>query len=492
MRLAQTAGLLIAGEVVGFALPSLARDWMWVAFFTIVVGLVVYGWWGWRIGRVAVFALGIVLALRTDANLRWVLDGNSGLWGPRTPLRIEVEGTVNTWQRVKKGGWSVDFLSHVGPVPLKVIIPFTRLEGIPRQGEVWEVDGWISRHQDKTNRFGRRTLWVPETKRACRVAERDARSTRAQWDAICTELARRVGMGLEWNEELAGLNRAILLGRRNDLSRARKRIFVDAGTIHVFAISGLHVMVVAWMLNAVLVKFGVSAQVRGLVCVPLVWAYVVLTGARPSAVRAALMSTLCLAAPVFGRRPDSLSAWSATVLAVYAWSPERIYDLGCALSFTVMFGIVLWCHWARHFRPWFREGGRLCTLAGGFGVSFAAWVAGVPLAAHAFGRFTPGGLLANLVVIWCAGWMVKFGAGGLAASFVCLPLAVWLNNVAAGFTWTMGYISECVAALPFSSFEVESWSLAGCACWYVGWVAVLLLAGRVLPRRERIARRWWK
>jgi len=490
-RLAAAALLLVGGEAAGFALPCLSGLWMVVGFVCLVVCLAAYGWGVRRVGCLALVALGFVLSLRTEADLRRILDANAGLHGARERLVLPVEGEVVCRPRAKKGGWRVEFASHAGPMPLQVVWSVRRRADVPKPGETWAADGWISRKEDRENRYARRTLWVGDPARAARCAETRTDALRAGWETLGTELARRAGIGLGWCAELAGLNRAILLGRRSGLSKARRRIFADAGTIHVFAISGLHVMVVALMITVVLKRFDVPAAVRGLVCIPLVWAYVVLTGARPSAVRAALMATLWLVAPALGRRPDSLAAWSATALVVYALSPERVFDLGCALSFTVMFGIVLWVDWSRHFRPWFEEGSRLRRLAGNFGVSLAAWVAGVPLAAHAFGRFTPGGLLANLAVLWCAGWMVKFGAGGLVATFVCLPLAALLNNVAAGFTWSMATVSEWVAALPFSNFEVEKWSVGACALWYAAWFAALLVAGRLLPRRERVSRRWW-
>ncbi len=490
-RLAFAAGTLIAGEVLGFALPGFADAWIWVGVLGGLVFLSAYGWHVRHVGFPALLLLGVVLALRTEATLRGLLEENEGLYGPRSVLEVPVEGEVNRCWNAKTGTWRVDFRSHLGPIPLKVVLPLSHEGRIPRVGEMWWVDGWISQKKEPRGRYSRRTLWVPETTQTGRVAAARFNAARAGWTALGEELARRAGEGLSWCPELAGLNRAILLGRRSDLSRERKRAFVDAGTIHVFAISGLHVMVVAWLLQSMLARVGVSPRGCGLIGLPLVWAYVVLTGARPSAIRAATMASLMFAAPIMGRRSDSLAAWSITALGVYALSPELVFDLGCALSFTVMFGIVFWCHWSRYFRPWFAEGSCWRRMAGNLGVSFAAWVAGVPLAASAFGRFTPGGLLANLVVVVCAEWMVKVGASALAVSFVCVPLAALLNNVAAVCTWGMMIVSEHVAALPFSSFEVTPWSISLCGLWYLCWFLVLLLLSAVLPRRAPVSKRWW-
>lgn len=482
---------LIAGEVMGFAVSFLADIWV---VFTCVCGTVLFAIWGWgkfRLTYVALFLLGGVLAAHTEAQLRGILDANAGMYGPRPVLHLPVEESASVPVRVKNGGWRTEFPSHVGVLPLKVVLPLGNQDvPVPKRGEVWDVVGQIAFQKDRMRRFERRTLWAMKQKGGVRVA---VAKRGLSWPAIGDELARRAGAGLDWTLELAALNRAILLGRRTELSAERRQIFVDAGTIHLFAISGLHVMVVAWILRTLLQRLELAPGLQGLVCTPLIVAYVVLTGSRPSAVRAALMASIWLMGPVFGRQPDSLMAWSVTAFIVYVLSPELLFDLGCSLSFIVMFGIVLWCKWTRQFAPLFglERIPKLRSFVGGLGVSLAAWIAGVPVAASAFGRFTPGGLLANAVVILCAEYMVKIGASALVVSFVCMPLAAVLNNMAAVFTWMMSFVSSCVAALPFSTFEVVPWGLCKSACWYAAWLVFFRFVGMFLPQRGLVSKKWW-
>ena len=490
-RLACAAAVLIAGEAAGFSIPHAALAWPWIAAIAAWALAAAWGWGARHLRWAAIFAAGAVLALRTEAKLMRALDENAGLYGPRGAVELHVDGNVSEPRRLKNGGWRIFFASHIGPMPLTVAIPANPHAPPPSAGEIWSIDGAISWRTDESKRYDRRTLWVRRRCDAQRVAATTPWNPRAQWENVGAELARRAGAGLEWNEELAALNRAILLGRRTDLPQERRRMFADAGTIHVFAISGLHVMVVAYFLRELLMRLDVPEGARGLICLPLVAAYVALTGARPSAVRAATMVAFMLVAPVFGRRPNALAAWSVTALVVYGLSPERLFDIGCTLSFTVMLGIVLWIKWTRTLSPWFRPGSRPARICAGLGVSLAAWIAGAPITAHAFGRFTPGGLLANIAVMACAQLMVKTGLGALAASLVCLPLAAILNNFAAAFTWAMAFASKCVAALPGATFEVEPWTAGACIAWYAAWAAALVLVGRVLPQRTLAPRRWW-
>ena len=498
LHLVLAAGLLILGERLGFALSPFARLWPVAVSVTGLVALAIVGWpCAARIGKPLLLVLaGIVLALRTDLH-------RTQLQESQATLDLPVESDVETWRERKTGTWRAVFTSHAGPLPLKVVLRTNARETAPRIGEVWRCTGRISRKERHGNRFAPRSFWVSEPRFAQRVATAPAFSAVALYTACGDEFAKRLSAGLDWSRELASLNQAILLGRRAGLSKEKRQMFADAGTVHVFAISGLHVMVVAYLFQTLLERLGASATSRSLLVIPLVWAYTVLTGTRPSAVRAALMATFWMAAPLFGHRPNSLAAWSWTALIVYGLAPERVFDLGCTLSFAVMFGIVAWLAWSGRFKPlfhqedplrrqtFFSEYGAANGFLSRFGVSFAAWLAGVPITAATFGRVTPGGLLANLVVVVCADWMVKVGIGGILASFVCLPLAALLNNAAAALTWTMTAVSARVAALPLATFDVKPWSLTQCLLWYGAWAAVFLLFGYFRRPKISTAHTWW-
>ena len=488
-RLLLAAGVFLVGEATGFALPRLADAWAGVAGILATILLAAYGWRVRHLGWGVLLGAGLLLAFRTDVRRMEVLVAPTNGSAPRV-LRVEGPVTLRTG---RNGGRHAEFPSSAAPLPLRVVLPVPDGEPPPQAGERWEVRGRIAHGPDGRSRFARHTLFVRSPAHARRLPAAAGDVARRNWHRLGEGLARTLGLGLGWCGELAGLNRAILLGRREEIDPARRRTFVDAGTIHVFAISGLHVMVLAWFLDALLLRLDLPHGLRGLVSLPPLWAYVVLTGAHPSAVRAALMASLCLAATAFGRRPDARCAWALTAFLVYGLHPERLFDVGCAFSFAVMLGIVLWLDLTDRTELHVLDGHPgLRRHAGDFAFSFAAWAAGVPIAAHVFGRVTPGGLLANFVVIKCAKPLVQLAAGALAAGGFCAPLAALLNNAAAVFTWAMVVVSERVAALPGSTFEVRPWSLAACAAWYAGYGAVLLLLGRILPGWGRVAKRWWK
>ena len=143
VRVACAAGLLVLGEAVGFALAQqgFAEAWPWMGFAAFVGGLAAYGWGVRHMGLVLPFLFGILLALRTEAVLQGILDANAVLYGPRPRLTLPVEGDVRRKWNAKADRERVDILSHVGPLPLKVILSLPQGEPTPQVGETWQLDG---------------------------------------------------------------------------------------------------------------------------------------------------------------------------------------------------------------------------------------------------------------------------------------------------------------------------------------------------------------
>lgn len=293
------------------------------------------------------------------------------------------------------------------------------------------------------------------------------------WRMLKEDLSQRMAIGLGGKDETLYLGRAILLGERNRLPPRLKRIFVESGAMHVLAISGLHVMAIAHVLTLALSLLMVPRRLSGAFASPLLWAYVYLTGCSPSAVRAAVMVTFHGVAPLAWRRPDMLRAWILTFLLVHVRNPLLIVNVGNALSFLVMLAIVLAGEAGRDLPKWKQ----------GLLVTFAAWAVGVPISAHVFGRVTPGGLLANLLLIGVAKVTVYMGALGVMTSYVSEALAGYFNNLCALAIRAMTFVAEAVSRLPGANVETGSWTLPVCAGWYAAVVA--LAVGFVCRMRRR-------
>lgn len=121
-----------------------------------------------------------------------------------------------------------------------------------------------------------------------------------------------------------------------------------------------------------------------------------------------------------------------------------------------------------------------------FIVSFAAWAAGVPIAASMFGRITPGGIVANLVLLPTAALSVAAGVLGALAGFVSETAAAHFNNLTALLTRAMTGMARAVAGFDWANFEVEGWGLGASAAWYAALASALLFLKKKLRERQCI------
>ncbi|MDQ3568455.1 MAG: ComEC family competence protein [Actinomycetota bacterium] len=109
-----------------------------------------------------------------------------------------------------------------------------------------------------------------------------------------------LGYGLRPDE--AAIVRRMVLGDRSLIPEELDTAFQRSGITHVLAISGQHVAVLAAMIYFLLRALAVPVMVRSPVTLALIWLYIIVAGAPPSALRAGVVATLVLAAPIFNRQ----------------------------------------------------------------------------------------------------------------------------------------------------------------------------------------------
>ena len=141
-------------------------------------------------------------------------------------------------------------------------------------------------------------------------------------------------------EPQASLAVGILLGGAGRLSPEFKLDLQRSGLTHVLAIDGYKQVLVAGLASALVGRlFGV--RVALLTTLALISGYTLLTGAHPSAVRAALMLALASVATLSGRVADPLTSLLLVVLGLAAVEPALLFDVGLQLSVSATLGIIL-------------------------------------------------------------------------------------------------------------------------------------------------------
>ena len=282
-----------------------------------------------------------------------------------------------------------------------------------------------------------------------------------------TDLA--LGHGLRPRE--ASVVRGMVLGDPSRIPEELEEAFRRAGVMHVLAISGQHVAVLAAMIYFVLRLLAVPTLLRNPAVLVLVWLYIVVAGAPPSAIRAGVVATFVLAAPLLGRQLSPLHFMTTMLAAVLSWNPLLIYNPGFQLSVAAVFGILLLRKPLQALvkRTVFRRSKKPSELISNMlAVSLAAQLATTPIIAASFGEVSAVGLLTNLVAVPLSGPILTLGIVGILAGAVSVPLAQ-IVNASNGFLVTgLAGVAEAGSALPGAAVATPGASLPLVGLFYLG------------------------
>jgi competence protein ComEC len=284
-----------------------------------------------------------------------------------------------------------------------------------------------------------------------------------------------LGFGLRPKE--ASVVRGMVLGDRSLIPEELDQAFRRSGITHVLAISGQHVAILAAMIYFALRAFVVPMTFRVPITGVLIWTYILVAGAPPSAIRAGVVATFVLAAALLGRQISPLHFMTTMLAAVLAYNPQLVYSTGFQLSVAAVFGILmlrkplLSLLKATVFRP-FRKPPE--TLSNLLAVSLAAQISTAPIIAASFDEVSIIGVLTNLVAVPLSGPILTLGLlasiFGNVAAFLAYPL-----NAVNGFLVTiLEWLALAASAIPFATVRTPNVTLLLIALFYAGCLPAIL------------------
>ena len=238
---------------------------------------------------------------------------------------------------------------------------------------------------------------------------------------------------------------ATLFGDTDYMLSADKSAMREVGVAHVFAISGLHIGVLAGVLLFLLRKMKVKDGVSLLVLLPIFGFYAYLSGFTPSVLRAVIMVCIGLVASHFGARYDGISSLSLAAILILLARPLMLFDLSFVMSFLAIFGLQ---SLTTPFKQAFVRRGMKEKLAEALALSLATTAALVPLSAVVFGRITLVGFLLNVVVVPLA-----------SASYILTLVGLLLTAVIPSFGALLNAVSILPSAIIALSTAVASLGL---------------------------------
>ena len=307
--------------------------------------------------------------------------------------------------------------------------------------------------------------------------------------------------------ELTAVFRAMMLGQKHELSDEQDTEFMRSGTMHLFAINGLHIGVVAMALHALLAVLRCPRPVAAVVTLAILWLDVDTTGASPSAVRAFILIACYEAALVLRRPANGIAALAAAALIVLVIEPMALFSASFQMSYGVVFailsfGLPLADGMAAHFAvfkdlpeatwAWWQKtsAAALRWFWPVLGIGLAAALVSAVSGPEFFHVWAPGGLIANLVLVPLAMLVIVAGFASVVAGLAGVTALGVLFNYAA---MVLLVVIERLIRLGVSA--PGAWWTAN---WRAPWMAsaaltllmVALLAGYAGGwRKERGG--WW-
>ena len=256
--------------------------------------------------------------------------------------------------------------------------------------------------------------------------------------------------GLDDSPEVKNFVSGIVLGIRHETPEDIEEPFQQTGTIHLFAVAGLHVGIVAALLWVLAAIARLPRKRAAAFIIPSLFFYAAVTGLHIPALRAAVMASILVGSYFFERRVFLPNSLAAAAFFILCWNTNELFSTGFQLSFAVVGAIVLFADpFFRFFqrraapdpflpqslvrgpRRWMHSSYEwLCRAAS---VSFAAWIGSLPLILWYFHLVTPISLVANLVVVPIAFFVLAIAL----LSLMTTPLFPWVALIFNNANWAL-------------------------------------------------------
>ncbi|HLP53864.1 MAG TPA: ComEC/Rec2 family competence protein [Fluviicola sp.] len=294
---------------------------------------------------------------------------------------------------------------------------------------------------------------------------------------------------MNWREHLAklmeqeldgtflGIAKALMLGDKSDLDSETMNAFSTTGSMHVLAVSGLHIGLILMLLQRILQLFSrwITKRQAIIIAIVLIWIYGGITGASPAVMRAVVMFSILSGAQLLYRQTHPLNVLGFSAIVLLCFDPWMLFDLGFQLSYLAMLGIFLL------YRPivdsWVPTQKWVRLTWEGTAIGLAATVLTTPLILLWFYQFPNYFALANLGVMLFGFLVLMLGMVFLFT--VWIPYLVKLVAVLFAFS-IFGLVLwvKWVDSLPGAvsgGFHLTGWEVAVAYAIIIGWILHLQL-----------------
>lgn len=251
--------------------------------------------------------------------------------------------------------------------------------------------------------------------------------------------------------ERLALVSAITLGQKNLLDPEKKQIFINAGIMHIMAVSGLHAVILSlFVFNVLFFLKGKFNPLRIIITIIILWAFAFVTGLSPSVLRATIMFTFLQAGNLLNRRVNGINSILASAFVLIVIKPSVITDAGFLLSYAAVIYIIGYyqdLYLKIQFKKWLPD-----KIWQSVVVTLVAQAGTLPLTIMLFNRFPVYFILTNVVIVPISSLLIIIGCL-VPLTYAIVPLSEFLASILDKLTGLTEFLTRTAASLPLSTID---------------------------------------
>lgn len=277
-----------------------------------------------------------------------------------------------------------------------------------------------------------------------------------------------------FEKNTAGLIRGLLLADRADIDFELKTQFINAGVIHVLAVSGLHV---GYILLIFIFLFGrFNIYIRTILTGLGLILFMFITGVPPSVFRATLMAIILLVSFLSNRSTNLLNSLSFAALIILLFDTAEIYNPGFQLSFSAVLSIgIIYPILEREIKKLQINNSFLRGILLFIGVSLSAQIGTLPFTVAYFGKLSVVALFTNLLVIPAIGIIICIAFTSLFVSLFSIQIALYFAAVNDLITDLLFRIIAFAGDFKYSFIWISDYSIVDGLIFYF-FISVLIFS----------------
>src|SRR5215471_14955113 len=199
----------------------------------------------------------------------------------------------------------------------------------PRNPGEFDMRAYLARHDV------RRMLFVRYPEDGTLIRHGGGNPVLRAAQASRTWMQNALCRGLDHAPEVKTFISGIVLGIRHEAPEDIEEPFQQTGTIHLFAVAGLHVGIVAALLWVLAAIVRLPRKRAAAFIIPSLFFYAAVTGLHVPALRAAVMASILVGSYFFERRVFLPNSLAAAAFFILSWNTNELFSTGFQLSFAV-------------------------------------------------------------------------------------------------------------------------------------------------------------